>query len=181
MILILYINCAGARAQYMNPYLANTVSKDKKKFRRDLWKEAAGLGYLILNETNLPYIQNSASKSFSFSTIDLTNPNAREWTKKIIRCNMLGDQRGCPENVTAIDGKISGWMADFGEYVPFDSVLHSGEPASTVHNKFPELWAQTCREAVADANLEGEVTFWSRSATANSPKHSKLFQSIFSI
>ena len=160
---------------YMNPYLANTVTKKKKHFRRDLWKEAAELGYLVLNDQNTPYIQSSASKSFSFSTIDLTNPNAREWTKKVIRCNMLGDQAGCTGNATAIDGKIKGWMSDFGEYLPFDAVLHSGEPAATVHNKFPALWAQTCREAIKDANLDGQVTFWSRSAAATSPTQSTLF------
>ena len=132
---------------YMNPYLANTVSEKKKHFRRDLWKEAAQLGYLVMDASGEPYIQNSASKSFTFSTIDLTNPDAREWTKKVIRCNLLGDQGGCTGNNTAIDGKLSGWMSDFGEYLPFDAVLHSGEPASSVHNKFPELWAQTCREA----------------------------------
>ena len=160
---------------YMNPYLANTVSQKKKHFRRDLWKEAAQLGYLVMNSSGEPYIQNSASKSFTFSTIDLTNPNAREWTKRVIRCNLLGDQGGCIGNNTAIDGKLSGWMSDFGEYLPFDAVLYSGEPASSVHNKFPELWAQTCREAIIDAKLDGEITFWSRSSSAHSPKHSTLF------
>ena len=66
-------------------------------------------------------------------------------------------------------------MSDFGEYLPFDAVLHSGEPAATVHNKFPALWAQTCREAIKDANLDGQVTFWSRSAAATSPTQSTLF------
>lgn len=45
----------------------------------------------------------------------------------------------------------AGWMADFGEYVPFDSVLATGQPAE-VHNLFPELWAGVNREAVTDPN-----------------------------
>ena len=86
----------GARmTTYINPYLANTVSADKPNHRRDLWKEAAQLGYLVKNSSGLPYVQSSASKSFTFSAIDLTNEAAREWTKRLIRCNMLGDQRGC--------------------------------------------------------------------------------------
>ena len=32
---------------YINPYLANTVTRDKKHFHRDLFKEAAKHGYLI--------------------------------------------------------------------------------------------------------------------------------------
>jgi alpha-glucosidase len=142
---------------YMNPYLANTVSKNKKNFRRDLFKEAASLHYLVQNSTGDPYIQSSASRSFTFGTIDLTNPNARQWTRNLIRCNMLGDQAGCPPNTTAIKGPQSGFMSDFGEYLPWDAVLSSGEPASTVHNAFPGLWSETCREAIKEAKLEGEA------------------------
>lgn len=40
-------------------------------------------------------------------------------------------------------------MADFGEYLPFDSVLANGS-AATTHNVFPELWAATNRQAVTD-------------------------------
>jgi alpha-glucosidase len=160
---------------YMNPYLANTVAANKKNYRRDLFAEAASLGYLVQNTTGQPYIQSSASASFTFGTIDLTNPDACRWTRNIIRCNMLGDQTGCPPNVTAIRGPQSGFMSDFGEYLPWDSVVASGEPASKVHNQFPSLWAETCREAIHEANLDQEVTFFSRSASATSPKYSTLF------
>jgi len=33
---------------YINPYLANTVSAQKPNFDRDLFKEAATLGFLVL-------------------------------------------------------------------------------------------------------------------------------------
>jgi len=160
---------------YMNPYLANTVQKNKKNYRRDLFAEASSYNYLIQNITGQPYIQSSASSSFTFGTIDLTNPDARQWTRNVIRCNMLGDQNGCPTNVTAIRGAQSGFMSDFGEYLPWDAIVASGEPASTVHNKFPSLWAQTCREAIHEAELDNEVTFFSRSASATSPTYSTLF------
>ena len=160
---------------YMNPYLANTVKKDKKHYVRDLFSEASALEYLVKNSSNMPYIQSSASKSFTFGTIDLTNPKAREWTSRLIRCNLLGDQSGCDHNTTAIEAPLKGWMSDFGEYLPWDAVLHSGEPAGIVHNQFPYLWSEVCRNAVKDANMEGEVAFFSRSASSYSPSSSTLF------
>ena len=85
---------------------------------------------------------------------------------------------------------VCSWMCDFGEYVPFDAVL--GDPNSTddhdpaqVHNLFPQLWAQTAREAVDDvtqsndgsdnASEDDQVVFFSRSAAGQSPKYSPLF------
>ena len=169
---------------YMNPYLANTVSADKPNKRRDLWAEAAKLGFLVKNSSGQPYIQHSASQTFTFSAIDLTSSSAREWTKRVIRCNMLGDQNGCDGNATAVDGKMSGFMSDFGEYLPFDATLagdgngkgvNQAFLGANVHNDYPALWAQTCREAIRESALEGEVVFFSRSASARSPGESTLF------
>ena len=39
-------------------------------------------------------------------------------------------------------------MADFGEYLPVDSVLYSGQDASLLHNEWPAIWARLNREAV---------------------------------
>jgi alpha-glucosidase len=160
---------------YMNPYLANTVTRDKPNNRRDLWAEAAKAGFLIKNATGDPYVQHSASKTFSFSAIDLTSEAARAWTKRVIRCNMLGDQAGCDGNATAVDGAMSGFMSDFGEYTPFDAVLSGGISGADAHNAYPALWSQTCREAIREAGLEGDVVFFSRSASARSPGQSTLF------
>ena len=136
------LSAKGVRVTtYINPYLSNDVAASKPHVR-DLWAEAAVAGYLVKNSSGLPYIQSSASATFTFSTIDLTSPDARNWYKRVMRCNMLGDQSGCDGNATAIGGAHSGWMADFGEYLPFDAVLASGEAASSVHNEpvcFPRV------------------------------------------
>jgi hypothetical protein len=109
--------------------LSNSVAAAKQNFTRDLWAEArpapthhphatrrpmvggprrvllgaqaAAQGFLVKNASGLPYIQHCGSTEFTFSTIDLTNPAARTWTKRLIRCNMLGDQSGCDANATA--------------------------------------------------------------------------------
>lgn len=64
---------------YINPYLANTVSKDKANFTRDLYKEANEKGFLVLDRDNKPLIQASGSTSFTFGTVDLSNPLAADW------------------------------------------------------------------------------------------------------
>ena len=169
------LRAAGSRlTSYINPYLSNSIGSVKKNFTRNLWAEAAAKGFLVANASGLPYIQASGSDGFTFSTLDLTNPAARSWTKRLIRCNLLGDQRGCDGNATA-SAPQSGYMSDFGEYIPFDSRLWSGEPAAVVHNKYPALWSQVCREAQREAGRDGDVVFWSRSVSPASPQWATAF------
>ena len=54
--------------------------------------------------------------------VDFTYPDARDWIKSIIKVNLVQEGRG------------AGWMHDFGEYMPFDSKLHSGIDALKYHN-----------------------------------------------
>ena len=35
---------------------------------------------------------------------------------------------------------FSGWMADFGEYIPVEARFHDGRTGEQVHNEFPVLW-----------------------------------------
>lgn len=102
------------------------MSKDKKSFKRDLYKEAASLGYLVQKQNGDPYILASGSSSFTFGMVDFTNPAAAAWYSKVITDNMLGRSQ-------------MGWMADFGEYLPFDAKLHNGNPLEQ-HNLYPEHW-----------------------------------------
>jgi alpha-glucosidase len=59
----------------------------------------------------------------------LTNKNARDWTKKIIKENLI------------TEGQAAGWMHDFGEYLPFDAVLSDGSDPIEYHSKYAEVWA----------------------------------------
>lgn len=49
---------------------------------------------------------------------------------------------------------IAGFMCDFGEYLPLDSVLNTSTPIA-YHNQYPEAWARTARNAT-DAYLVSE-------------------------
>ena len=66
-------------------------------------------------------------------------------------------------------------MADFGEWLPMDSVLHSGISAEIYHNVYPVIWAKLNREAIREAGMEGEIVFFTRSGFSYSNKYSTLF------
>ena len=124
---------------YINTFLKE--GSEQYKFAKEndfLVKHKNGSVYLIKSTT------------FNAGIVDLTNPTAYEWYKSIIKTNMIGYG-------------LSGWMADFGEYLPTDSRVYGGEP-SKLHNRWPTLWAKCCREAVEEAGKEDEVFFFNRAA-----------------
>ena len=97
---------------------------------------------------------------FTCGVIDFTKPEACEWFKKeIIGKNM-------------IELGVSGWMADFGEYLPTENIyLSNGVSAEFMHNDWPRLWAKVNAEAVAEYNKTGEILFFMRSGAAGSQRY----------
>lgn len=146
---------------YVNPFLANTVSKQKPNAKRDFFKEAAAQGYLVKTQAGEPYILYSGAPSFSFGIVDFTNPAAAAWFSQVIQQNMAQECQ-------------SGWMADFSEYIPFDAQLFNGNP-DTVHNMFPKLWAEVNRNATGPASDPDAPVFFMRASHTKSPEFSSLF------
>ncbi|XP_060557161.1 sulfoquinovosidase-like [Ruditapes philippinarum] len=126
----------------------------------DLYTQAAKGGYLIKKSDGTPYLTDFGE--FNCGTVDLTNPNARKWYKEVIQTNM-------------IDLGLSGWMADFGEYVPADgAVFYSNQTGREVHNQWPTLWAEVNRNAIDERNVTGDVVFWMRAGSAGTSKYTTL-------
>ncbi|QIN82013.1 alpha-glucosidase [Rubrobacter tropicus] len=143
---------------YVNPFLADPSRKSN--LRRDLFAEARAQGYLVEDRDGGPYMIEAGD--FSAAMVDLTNPEARDWIKGVIKENLLREG-------------ASGWMADFGEGLPYDAVLHSGESAAAYHNRYAEEWAEVNREAIREAGREDEIVFFNRSGFTRSPGESTLF------
>ena len=133
------LNARGVKfLAYINPYLV----KGGK-----LYKECKKKGWLITKKDGSVY--HIKSTTFDAGMLDLTNPDAVKFIKEtLIGKNML-------------DLGVSGWMADFGEYLPVDCVLHDGDPAE-LHNAWPVLWAKINREAIEEYGAK-EVLFFTRS------------------
>jgi len=153
------LEAEGAKVlTYLNPFLVDP--REKGSFERNLYQEAHDRGYLVRNQDGSPY--SILNTSFSASLVDLTNPEAWDWLKEVIKTQLLG-------------AGASGWMADFGEALPFDAQLHDGRDAALYHNQYPEDWARLNREAVREAGREGEILFFTRSGYTRSPGQSTLF------
>ncbi len=110
--------------------------------------EAKKKGFLIRRKNGSVY--HIKSTTFNAGIVDLTNPTARRWYIDIIKKNM-------------IDYGLSGWMADFGEYLPTDSVAYGGK-SDKLHNRWPTLWAKCSFDAVEESGKEKEIFFFSRAA-----------------
>lgn len=135
---------------YVNPFLANAA--DKGPGIRNLYTEAEAKGYLVKNEQGGTYVVETVG--FPVALMDLTNPDAREWYAQVIADDVLG-------------AGARGFMADFGEGLPFDAKLFAGDPMQQ-HNRYPELWAQTVRMACEKAGQPDCLAFM-RSSFLGSP------------
>ena len=151
---------------YLNPYLASSG-------RTHLFDLARSAGHLLLDATSpgssSPLVLSSGSDNFTFGTVDLSSQAARDWFVETI---ML-------ENV--LSRGFSGWMADFGEYIPLEGVARSRNASIpmrqnaqeivglNLHNAFPGLWALTNSavrkrvDELAQAALNGDEGLSSRS------------------
>ncbi|WJZ93799.1 hypothetical protein VitviT2T_012710 [Vitis vinifera] len=152
---------------YCNPCLAPTNEKPNR--RRDLFEEAKKLDILVKDKNGDTYmVPNTA---FDVGMLDLTHPDTASWFKQILQ--------------EMVDGGVRGWMADFGEGLPVDASLYSGEDPIAAHNRYPELWAQMNREFVeewksahsgkAREDPEEALVFFMRAGFRNSPKWGMLF------
>ena len=143
---------------YVNPFFVD-VADVKPNARRNLFEEAKTAGHLVKTATGESYL--IPNTSFSAGLLDLSSPEARAWMKDVLKQEVLG-------------AGASGWMADFGEALPWDARLSSGE-APVFHNAYPEAWAQLNREAIEEAGVGDDVVFFSRSGFTRSPGQSTLF------
>ena len=137
---------------YVNPYLAVDGL---------LYGEAAAAGYLALRlDADEPYIVDFGE--FDCGIVDFTNPAAADWfADRVIGREML-------------DYGLSGWMADFGEYLPTDVRLHDGSDGMLAHNAWPTIWAEVNARAIASRGRTGDAVFFMRAGFTGVGQHCPL-------
>jgi alpha-glucosidase len=141
---------------YVSPYLAD-LSGLKPNMRRNLFQEAKEKGYLVKNASGEPYL--ILNTDFYFGMLDLTNPEAERWYMDVIKTQVIG-------------AGAKGWMADFGEGLPYDAVLNQTQ-APIAHNGYPESWAWLNRQVVNSANAD--LVFFNRAAYTGSSQVGSMF------
>lgn len=137
---------------YVNPFVIDTDEVNGHPVENYL-KIGERKGYLVKNRLGGTYVIQTVG--FPTALVDLTNPKARRWFAGIISRNVLG-------------AGASGFMADFGEYLPFDAVLHRGTGLQQ-HNRYPQLWARTVRDGCRRGGVPNCVSFF-RAGYTGSPK-----------
>ncbi|HOX28836.1 MAG TPA: glycoside hydrolase family 31 protein, partial [bacterium] len=121
---------------YFNPFILPEF---------DQFKEAAANDYIVRDKTGAPFIFQIIT--FKGGLLDVSNPQAGEWFKSYAR--------------KAIDMGMSGWMADFGEWLPYDSQITAGD-SRTFHNLYTTRWHRLNREALED-RLGADFVMFTRS------------------
>jgi alpha-glucosidase len=135
-------------------YINSMLAKDEEQYIEALKK-----GFSVKNkEGDLYKIKTDSGEK---SILDLSNPDTREWLKHIIKENM-------------IKIGLSGWMADYGEYLPIDSILQSGENPELFHNKYPVIFAKANLEAIKESGKLGEIVFFTRAGYSEISKYTTL-------
>ncbi len=137
---------------YANPYLSNDAT---------LYREALEGGHFCLRpDSDDIYLVDFGE--FDCGVLDFTRAQTREWfAERILGREML-------------DIGISGWMADFGEYLPTDVRLADGSDPMEAHNKWPVLWAEVSAQAIASRNKTGDALFFMRAGFSGAQAHCPL-------
>ena len=136
---------------YANPYLANDGI---------LYEEAAEQGHFCLRPDGSVYLVDFGE--FDCGVIDFTREETRAWfAERVLGREML-------------DIGVSGWMADFGEYLPTDVRLADGSDPMEAHNLWPVLWAKVNDMALASRGRQGDALFFMRAGFSGVSRHCPL-------
>ena len=112
--------------------------------KSDAWQECYP-DYFVKNKNGEPY-------TFIIPTfdigglLDLTNPEAVSW--------------GINKMLASLSLGFDGWMADYGEWLPYDSVSKGGDGAY-LHNIYPLLWHKMNKDVMKSANKD--IVYFTRS------------------
>jgi alpha-glucosidase len=140
---------------YVNPYLCSDGS---------LFGEAEAAGFLAKDKDGLDGATALVDfGEFECGVVDFTNERACAWFEEtVIGTHML-------------DYGLSGWMADFGEYLPIDGIhLANRVDPRLMHNAWPTLWARVNARAIAARGRTGEALFFMRAGFTGVQAHCPL-------
>jgi alpha-glucosidase (family GH31 glycosyl hydrolase) len=128
---------------------------------KNFYKEGKAKGYFAKDHHG--DVLQLTITNFPTGIVDLTNPEAVDWLKKMIKEQMY-ENAGC-----------SGHMADFAEALPLEATLYSGVSAAEYHNQYPVDWAKINREVVEENGLLGDVLVFNRSGFTTSPRYGLMY------
>ena len=136
---------------YFNPHICTTY--------QPVYDDAARKGLLVKNPQGNPYLlTNPFTADQIVSEVDFTHPGGRDLFGRLL------DE--------AIRDGYDGWMEDFGEYTPTDSVFHNGKRGLEMHNRYPVLYHGT--STAHTAKRGGDFAVFIRSGFHGVQPHARL-------
>ncbi len=121
---------------YFNTFVQSDAPTFDDAMRRGLMlRHADGSPYLVLS----PRLTEAG-------LLDLENPEARKVMAGYLKA--------------ALDVGFDGWMADYGEWVPWDATTVTG--AQACHNCYPDLWSELNRQVLESERASGDGVFFVR-------------------
>lgn len=115
------------------------------------WDTGAAEGWLVRDANEDPY--RFQIITFEGGLLDVGHPDAGAWFQ------------GYAE--VALDLGMRGWMADFGEWLPWDARIHGGA-APRLHNLYPLQWHRLHREVLEDRFPDGDFVLLTRAGYTGS-------------
>ncbi|KAI9355960.1 family 31 glycoside hydrolase [Zopfochytrium polystomum] len=147
---------------YVNTFVAD-VSTGKPTYRRNLYKEALDQNFLVRDATGQNPLRINSGPNFQAGLVDLFNPAAQDWLKKAL------------VDIFSVEG-VSGYMADFGEFLPPGAVLTSGKVATTAdHNLYTEVWTKLQEDVLKTVKSPDDKLIFHRSGFTKSPGLASAF------
>ncbi|XP_046572431.1 sulfoquinovosidase-like [Haliotis rubra] len=149
------LNMGIPSTAYFNPMVETSYS--------DTYNEGAAKGYFTKNETGDPYqFLYIAAHIFRVSQVDFTNPDAVTWYQGLLQQGM--------------DLQFKGWMYDYGEYTPSNSVNSLNQSGLESHNEYPLLYQKACFDHLTANNTPGspyapDYVYYVRSGYTGSQKY----------
>jgi len=120
-----------------------------------LFADASAAGLCVKDGDGGDYLLHAGPQQAAM--VDVSGEAGVAWMKDLIKRELLG-------------AGMAGWIADYGEQLPLDAVLSSGESALRAHNRWPVLWAKVNREATEESGRAGETAFFMRSGWLGSSR-----------
>ncbi len=111
------------------------------------FSEAKRNDYLVENKDGRPYIFEDGG---NMGIVDFTDPEARDWWKEKTR--------------KLVEAGVDAVKADFGEYLPKDTVLSSEKSGEGERNHYTKLYRETIHKAFREAGKD--PVLWTRSGWA---------------
>ncbi|KAI8336256.1 glycosyl hydrolases family 31-domain-containing protein [Chlamydoabsidia padenii] len=140
----------------ISPFLSNTDDPSTSS----LFNRAKEEGYLVKSTDHQNLAMISTQPGNTVGMIDLTNPDARQWLKCILKKQVF-------------DNGISGYTADYGNTLSMDPTkvrLFSNQDPAAYHNQYAEDWAELHMELFKEFDLDdNDAVCFVRSGFTRSP------------